>query len=363
MANLQFSVNQTMAAIDEAMESEQDTSTRPYLGMSGLGQSCAKKTWFDFRWATPKRMKASSIKAIQDGFAGEDVMAKRLRLVSGVSLLTANPNTGEQFGFVSEDGHVKGHMDGAIIGILEAPKTWHVWEHKQVNETKFNKLQNLVSELGEKEALQKWDETYYGQAQCYMGFSGMHRHFLTVASPGGRAFISVRTEFKKEKFDFLMDKANRIVNAATPPDGISADPTYYECKWCDHKELCHGSAAPVPTCRSCAHSTPVAGGEWECHYYAAVIPTVEAQKAGCEQHRIIPIMLKNWAEPIDASEADNWVKYQVKSAQGTFTNGNPATFGDHISSKEVYAVVDKRTLVNPRVIELRNEFAGSRLVA
>lgn len=357
MAALQFAINQTMAAVDAAIEAAQDTDHRPYLGMSGLGKSCARSIWYSFRWAAVRKISAKGIKAIQDGFAGEDLMAERLRMVPGIKLHTVNPSTGQQFGFVSNGGHVKGHMDGAVLGVLEAPKTWHVWEHKQVNETKFRALQKQVSEVGEKSALEKWDATYFAQAQLYMGNSGMTRHFLTVATPGGREFVSVRTEYQADKFEALVEKAQRVIDAPTPPERIG-DATWYECKFCDFSSICHGTDAPAVNCRTCAHSTPEKSGYWSCARNRDNEVPVSFQREGCDGHRYLPQMLEHWAEWIDANETDNTVTYRLKDGR-TFVNGaRPAGF----SSIEIQACQDKAALgvvaADPAVQGWRTAFGG-----
>lgn len=358
MAAFLFSVNQTMAAIDAAMEAAQDNDARPYLGMSAIGNPCARSLWYSFRWATRRMLPASALKAINDGHMGEDVMADRLRMVPGIILHTVNPDTGRQFGVEGSGGHFKGHLDGAILGVLEAPKTWHVWEHKQVNEQKFKKLNDLVLKLGEKEALKEWDLVYYVQAICYMGFTSMERHFLTVATPGGRAFTSVRTDFDRAKFDAICERAQRIIEAPTPPEGISTDPSWFECKFCDHRALCFGQAAPLPTCRSCSHSTPEPGGKWTCARHSGKTLTVQEQKDACQAHRVIPILLKNWATPVDANEQDNWVMYQLKSG-ATFVNGDP-TAG--FTSAELHALEDKACLAIDQMLALRARW-NARVVA
>ena len=99
-------------------------------------------------------MPASSIRAIEDGYNGEAVMAARLRMVPGIQLQTVDPATGEQFAVEAVGGHVRGHLDGVISGVVEAPKTPHVWEHKQVNEKKFNDLRKLVDKVGAQNYLQ-----------------------------------------------------------------------------------------------------------------------------------------------------------------------------------------------------------------
>lgn len=356
--NFNATSDPTLEAVDAAIEAAQSTDQRPYLGMSSLGDSCDRKLFYSFRWMTAVKFDAATLKRFDDGHRGEDLQADRLRMVKGITLHTVDRNTGNQFGFVACGGHVRGHMDGAIVGLLQAPKTWHVWEHKQVGEKNFKALLKLKETKDEKDVLQAWNKTYYAQAQLYMHFSGMTRHYLTCSTPGGRETTSVRTDANKQDAIALADRAERIVNAPAPLDGVSDDPDYFECRWCDYATLCHGSAAPLPTCRSCSHSTPEPGGTWTCARHQGKTLSVPEQKQGCQAHRVIPVLLRNWAEPVDASKQDNWVRYQLKSG-GEFVNGLPP---QGFTSDELHALVDKSALADPQVRELRAEFDG-RLVA
>jgi hypothetical protein len=357
MAQLQHSVNQTLAAVDAAMEAAQESDPRPYIGMSGIGNPCIRAVWYGKHWAKKRTMAAKSLRAIQDGFGGEDVMASRLRMVKGITLHTVDPATGKQFSLESHGGHVRGHMDGAIQGILEAPQTWHVWEHKQVNETKFNKLQKLVAELGEKNALEQWDAVYFAQAQMYMGNTGMDRHFLTVATPGGRDYMSVRTEFQKDKFAALEQRAQMVIDAQEPPERIGG-PDWFECKWCDYASICHGTEAPAVNCRTCAHSTAAGGGSWACERTARVM-SIADQREGCVEHRINPTMIKHWAEIVSADHNENVVTYRHLKSGTEFMNG-PGP--DGFSSKEIQACADKDFLgiitTDEYLMNLRKQFGG-----
>src|SRR5690606_11380185 len=103
----------------------------------------------------------------------------------------------------------------------------------------------------------------------------------------------------------------------------------YQCKWCDYKDVCHGTAAPLPNCRSCAHATPAQDGQWLCERHHNALAQDEQHK-GCDAHRYIPAVLENFAEPVDGNQADNWVKYRHKQTGKTFTNGAPpAGFTSH----------------------------------
>ena len=81
--------------------------------------------------------------------------------------------------------------------------------------------------------------------------------------------------------------------------------------------VCQKEQFPLPTCRSCAHSTPTRNGTWECELKQIPLST-ESQKQGCSGHRYNPTLLY-WAEIIEANSEENWVVYQ--SPRGAFANG------------------------------------------
>jgi hypothetical protein len=209
--------------------------------MSAIGDPCSRKLWYNYHDPLQENFDAATLRRFEDGHRSEDLMANRIRLVDGLTFMTLDPNTGRQWELSDFDGKLKGHMDGVIQGILQAPKSWHVWEGKCVNEKKFAKLKNLKLELGEKQALKEWDAVYYAQAQMYMGYTGMKRHYLTACTPGGRDWDSVRTEFDDTEFEKLKDKAKRILEAKAPLAKVSNDPNWFYCKFCIYKERCHGT--------------------------------------------------------------------------------------------------------------------------
>jgi hypothetical protein len=232
----------TVTAANSAMEDQaQGRAPRSYLGMSQIGAECERKLWYGYHDPLPEYLNAAALMRIADGHACERILADRLRLVDGVTLRTENEKTGEQFEINDLDGMFAGHMDGLIVGLVDAPNEWHIWEAKAVNEDKYNKFLKLRCE-NPKETLQKWDNTYYAQAQAYMGYSGIPHHYLTVCSPGAREWDAVCTDFDQSAFDTIRNRAERIINASAPLARLSNDPNWHVCKWCHYKERCHGTA-------------------------------------------------------------------------------------------------------------------------
>jgi PD-(D/E)XK nuclease superfamily len=160
-----------------------------------------------------------------------------LRLVPGIELWTHREDE-SQFGFEDFGGRFKGHIDGVIRGLFQAPKTPHIWENKSVNDKKFKLLQKSIAEKGEKNALKAWDPIYYAQGVIYMHYFDLTRHYLTVTTPGGRDIASCRTEANPAYAEALREKAKRILNAAQQLARISDNPSWHECKWCPFWETC-----------------------------------------------------------------------------------------------------------------------------
>lgn len=326
----------TLDALNAALEKEGNaTPQRPYLGMSGIGKECKRAVWYDFRWATNRSIRAMGLRAIQDGFVNEEITAKRLRRILGIILWTEDAD-GRPIGCKDLSGHFRGHLDGVIEGLLQAPKTPHVWENKAVNEKKFNKLKKLIQELGEKQALRQWDIVYFVQAQLYMHYQKLKRHYLTVNTPGGRDTVTCRTEYDPEVAHHYIHLARDIIVAEAPPVRLSDDPAHWQCKFCDHHAVCHGEQLPQPTCRSCAHVTPMLDehGGWHCRRWDDRIPE-EAQRTGCNDHLFHPEIVATRWDAVKGNMAENWIQFQDKKTLVKWFNGS-ATGGR--TSVELYAV-------------------------
>ncbi len=234
----------TLEAADRELEARsRKEPRRAYLGMSAIGHACSRKLWYDMHEPIAEQFNAATLKRFEDGHRSEDLMAFRLRMAPGIQLWTVDPDTGAQFGCSDFDGQFSGHMDGVILGLHQAPKTPHVWEGKAVNEKKFEKFKKLKEQHGEKGALEQWDYVYWTQAQAYMGYFDLTRHYITVCTPGVRDWDSARTEFDFAAFIKIKDKARRILESPYPLAKIGNNSSWWQCKWCHYAEKCHGEGA------------------------------------------------------------------------------------------------------------------------
>lgn len=323
MPALNHAIDPTLAALDVLHgQASGSDAPRRYLGASQIGDPCARKLWYGFRWAMPRTFPASSYRAIQDGHRGEAVMIDWLRRLPGIDLWTTDPDAPDhQIGFTAVAGHFRGHVDGVISGLYQAPKTPHVWEMKVCNETKFNKLVKLIAQHGEKAALLHWDEIYYAQAQIYMQQLELTRHYLTVATPGNRKLVSCRTDYRATDAKALLKKAEHVITAERPPIKLSDNPSWYVCKWCNYHAICHGQAMPAVNCRTCAHSTARLNHEqpWTCELSQ---PAIHSDQTGCDHHAYHPDLLANHAQAVNANPKTGVITFKLHGPDGlTFQNG------------------------------------------
>jgi len=226
----------TLDLIDEILEQANAAQPkRNYIGASSIADPCSRKLWMRLHSQRKETFDAKTLRRFNDGHRSEDVMAAHLRLVPGIELHTyiegIKPpalinefddqyDKWNQYGFEDKTLGPKplsGHYDGVIRGIVQAPKTWHIWEHKAVNEKKFDKAKEL-RRIDEKTALKEWDGIYYGQAVINMFKEGLTRHYMTISTPGCRDYTSFRTEENPVYAEVLIRKAKRIINADTPPE-------------------------------------------------------------------------------------------------------------------------------------------------
>jgi hypothetical protein len=226
-----------------------------------------------------------------------------------------------------------------------------VLEYKTHSAKSFSNLKKVLVKAAKPE--------HYAQMQVYMAKLGVDRALYLAVN---KDTDELHDEWIHLDADFAArteDKAKRIITANVPPAGISVDPSWYQCKYCDYHALCHGDAVPEVTCRSCAHSTPVIdreGGVWACDKWGCDIPGADAQKAACGSHRYIPILLANSSTPHDYHNGD--VVYQSKHDGKLFANGEgPAAF----SSQEIFTAGSKAAL--GEMAEYKGMFPGSKVVA
>lgn len=326
---------------------------RPYLGASSIGKPCLRQHWYSFRWAKPAEFSGRLYRVFQSGHLQEPRVYADLSGI-GCTVYQINPATGKQWSFTepATGHHFQGNADGIITGLPQAPKSPHILEIKTASDKMFKEMQ--------KNGVKKSKPEHYAQMQIYMKWSidefgedGCRRALYFVVNKDNDDIYTERIEFDKCEAQELINKAMNVITSIEPPVGVSTDPTWFECKFCDYQAICHGTDVPAPTCRSCVHITPELDGRgrWSCNQHKTNLE-IDKQRAGCADHRYIPILLAKFAKARDTDHGGA-VVYQMGHEQ--MVNGDPAFNRDHISSAEIHACKDKMMLVDYEALELRKK--------
>ena len=289
----------TLDAIYAAYVADADDGFRDHLGASIIGKECHRALWYDFRWVTRRSFSGRMLRLFDTGKREEERLVRDLRR-TGATVLDTDPETGRQWRVEAHGGHFGGSLDGVAINLLEAPKTWHVLEFKTHSAKSFN---DLVAKR-----VRDSKPQHYAQMQVYMHLTGIPRAmYLAVCKDTDDLYVE-RIAVDAVFAEGLLEKARRVIFAATPPARISEDPAWFQCRFCDHAPLCHaGDTAPEINCRTCLHSTPVEGG-WHCARHDRRLSEVD-QRTACPQHLFLPPLVPG--RQVDAG--DDWIEYEFAS--------------------------------------------------
>jgi hypothetical protein len=249
--------------IDEVFESITD-DPRPYLGPSQSGEPCERRTWLSFRWAVRKTFPGRMLRLFRRGQREEDTVVSMLKMI-GMEVTDEQKNI--EFG-----GHIWGHIDGVVNNAVLEIKTHNL-----------KSFDNLI-----KNGVKSSKPQHYAQMQLYMLGLKMNRALYFAVCKDDDRIHTERIELDKEYAEKELNRLKRITLKEHIPAPISTDPSWYQCKFCEAHDICHGSKLTREiNCRTCAHSTPLGSGQWHCIRWGAIIPT-DAQRNGCPSHTFHP---------------------------------------------------------------------------
>ena len=235
---------------------------RPYFGISGVGNKCPRALWYSFRWVSLIQHTARQHRLFQRGHREEPIVIADLE-AAGCTVHSTQKEV------VTGHGHVKGHNDGIVENLPDAPKTPHLLEIKTANDKNFAKMK--------KEGI---PEGYLAQAQCYMKLLKLKRALFVVVNKNNDERYYERVNYSAKKANQLLKRAYDIISTEVPPAKIGGS-SWYECKWCDHYDTCHFNEEPQMNCRTCQNCDIYDEGQWGCSVFDCSL-TYQEQLYGCE---------------------------------------------------------------------------------
>jgi len=288
-------------AIDAALEAENaEQPRRGYIGASWIAQECARAAWYDYIWASPNHFHGRTLRRFETGHVYEPRVIRWLAL-AGYEVISENPNAKNakgQYAAETLGGLLRGHVDGFVRGNDLAE--WHLLEVKAMASAKYHYDEDdtdYTEPLGNRHPIKhptpagnepdirgRWwrfrnrgvraeSQMYYGQMQVYMGISREQHssgvpmwQYWGLDGPLNRAlFVAVNTdtdqvyaeliEYERRWYRAAQARAMKIaLDRTTGPKRVKETPLYPPCRFCTHRDICHGTEPMQISCRTCRHA-------------------------------------------------------------------------------------------------------------
>jgi len=335
MSKLPEPINNIAMMIDQYHASKK-SKPRGHMGVSLLGHHCDRWLWINFRWAVVEDFDGRILRLFRRGHKEEDVIISDLRAI-GMDIRASQRRV--DFG-----NHVSGSLDGVVEkGVPEAPKARHVAEFKTHSKKSFD---DMV-----KNGVEKSKPMHFIQMQVYMHGTQINRAlYLAVCKDDDRIYTE-RVKYDKKVAEDAIIRGKRIAMADRMPEPVSADPSWYQCKFCPAHSFCHKQE---PTkrinCRTCAHSTAMADSTWRCERHEADNIPEDFQHEGCDDHILHPDMV-HW--PMEGSDDGHSVKWKI--GDKWIVNGK-----DGYKSSEIIA--NPEVMDDPVVLSIKAMFPEAEVV-
>lgn len=258
---------------------------RDYLGISGIGKSCPRALWYDFRLCTKKRILPRIQRIFSFGHRTEPYIVEDLEK-AGMKVHS------DQKEVITGHGHIKGHIDGIVENVPDAPKTIHLLELKTMNLKAFESLKPKPRSNKKPLLVKEGFLVYYTQVQCYMRLLKLERCLFIAECKDTSERYYERIKLDKSFADDALTRGVRIISTEVPPPKISDDPESWNfttksgCRYCDHNNPCHRGVPVIRNCRTCRNNKLMDDGVWKCGLNDIEL-SFEAQKRGCEKHEYL----------------------------------------------------------------------------
>lgn len=194
---------------------------RNYIAASSIGNECWRSIWYAYKNNTTIQLEPRTKRTFDIGKTLEQLIISWIE-DAGI------PVHGHMDLFDKDIPYFRGHVDG----IIYADDLPCILEIKTMKESSFNSVV--------KSGVKAWSPTYYSQVQSYMGMSEIYETYFLSLNKNNAMLYSEHIFFDPRHYDELKTKAQMIASFESPPNRINLSPSYFKCKMCNFRSICHG---------------------------------------------------------------------------------------------------------------------------
>ena len=321
-------MHEVVKAIYKTYTDRRGSPHRNHLGASQIGHHCDRYLWYQFHWADHDDFDGRMLRLFDHGNLEEDRLVNDLRN-AGVKVLPVDPDTGRQWNFAMFGDHF-----GCSIDAVGKTDTWFMLEFKTASDKRFKELVKLQS-------VKEWSYQYYAQAIIGMELSGLTECLHITINKNTDEIYAETIYPDKGEAETLIKRAERVIFSPSPLERCHESPSWWQCKFCCMKDICHGDKVAEVNDRTHANAEPLRSGGW------ADVDT--------DNHLMNPYLVP-YAEAVE--HVDGVIKYDGPS--GVFWNNPEGVKGGryHYTSEEM-RVYDGRLPLPDDAEDMRVAFDGS----
>ncbi len=269
----------TIPKCKDAYDPVVETGHRKHLGASIIGRPCSRALWYSFHWAHFERAEPRMQRLWNRGHLEEGRMVALLMAID-VEVYQYDEH-GKQFRVSGVDGHFGGSLDCVLLRLPGMPPEEPVLgEFKTYNEKQFAELVKAGSVKDAK-------PEHWVQMQIYMSKRGLRWALYMAVNKNTDDLYAEMVECVPQAAVAYEERAAMIINSERPPPKINESPSWYQCRFCDMRPVCHESRPPAVNCRTCVHARIADAGGWGCAHWQQLIPE-QVQRTGCASYQRNP---------------------------------------------------------------------------
>lgn len=253
---------------------------RWHMGASIIGNECDRAIWYNFRWAV-KDNRNGRMKRLHARGHSEELKFEAILEGLGFQVWSKDPSTGKQFRISLHNGHFGGSCDGLALH----PPSWNR-PGLYLPEWKTSGTGSKFSKLFE-DGVEKTNEQHFTQQSVYGLNLGAKYSIYGVVNKNDDDLYFEYTKLSETKARWAENRAYDIIVTDYAPARIpGAKESFFKCRMCDYKDVCHNGVPMEINCRSCVYASPVQNAEWRCNKYGQDIPKEFVYKA-CPDYKAI----------------------------------------------------------------------------
>lgn len=324
-AQFRLNLKELIPKMDDAYRGKEDPFRR-HQGASGIGADCARSIQLKWKWVDESQFDERMLRLFNRGHLEEARFLAMLKCIPN-SELWFETAEGGQYKFSDFGNHYGSALDGIMVGCPDLPPGVPCYtEFKTAGSKAFAKIKanGCQAEKG---------EHYVQMNQCMKYYNLPYSLYMVVNKDTDELYAEIIT-YDQSNAEHYSQRAEQIIFATDPMPRISNQATFWKCKFCDVKKVCHGKQMPRVNCRTCAHWTPLREGGYSCaRGNVEVVTDKQRSFTGCNEHVYDPTLLPQF----DYMGGNHESNYTVlRTRQGHEFKQGPG----YVSSLELYANPD-----------------------